>query len=560
MDRNLLRKAAPIGLVCIFCLLSPAAQADFPHGAVVSDSAIASEAGLEILKAGGNAIDAACATALALGVVDPYASGLGGGGFALTYVASKRQVFALDFRERAPLKLSSAISSWPSQSALSIGVPGEVAGLFELHKNWGHLPFSKILKPAERLSRGFHVSDRLAKQLEDDQARFPASATALHRALFSQKGPFKPGARVSRPNLYKTLVRLRKEGPKAVYRGPIAHTIVRTVEGQGGWVNLEDLANYAPRHRIPLVTEFKGKKVYLMPPPSAGGVILAQSLSLVETPSTRWPKKAPGLWGDPSALHITAEALKHGFATRARWLGDPDFVKIPIDHLLSPQVLQDLAKNIHPDKVFDPDDYGVKKRAVESPAKDAGTAHVSVVDREGNAVALTTTINLEFGSRIVAGNTGILLNNELDDFTFADAKGDIFALAGSDHNRPAPGKRPLSSMSPTIVLDETGVFLVTGAAGGPRIISSTLQLLLDVLVFETAPDGAVAGPRIHHQWMPMNLEYEPALSPEVRAVLSRKGHKLIERKPIGKANLIVRGNHGWQVGAEPRSAGSASGH
>lgn len=520
---------------------------------------MASAAGVEILKAGGNAVDAACAMALAIGVVDPYASGLGGGGFALSYIASKREVFALDFRERAPMGRLPTMSSWPSQSARSVGVPGEVAGLFALHRKWGRLPFSRVLKPAKRLSRGFTVTDRLASQLAADQARFPATTAHLHQALFGQPGPIKRGTRVMRSQLHKTLVRLQKEGPNAFYRGDIAQAIVQAVNGVGGSITLEDLASYAPKERIPLVAEFLGKKVYLMPPPSAGGVILAQALAFVEKPSTTWRKNAPGLWDEPMALHAAVEALKHGFATRARWLGDPDFVKVPINHLLSPQVLQDLAKTFLSDQVQPHDSYGVQKPTARASAKDAGTAHISVVDRDGNAVALTSTVNLEFGSRIVAGETGILLNNELDDFTFSDSKGDIFAIAGSDLNQPGPGRRPLSSMSPTLVLDENGVFLVVGAAGGPRIISSTLQVLLDVLVFATAPSAAVASPRVHHQWEPDILEYEPALAPQARAILSQKGHKLTLRETIGKANVIVRGAHGWQVGAEPRSAGSARG-
>jgi gamma-glutamyltranspeptidase/glutathione hydrolase len=533
------------------------------RAAVASDSAAASAAGVWALEHGGNAVDAACATALALGVVDPFASGLGGGGFALVYLAKARKVVALDFRETAPAALSGEDGAKPiaPQSGRSVGVPGEPRGLTELVRRFGRLPFSRCTRPALRLAQGFAASAWLARQIQDEMERHPSSAPALMARLFAVKdgspGKIRAGDRVARPSLARTLSRLARLGADAFYRGDIAKEIVEATRAAGGVLTTEDLAGYATVERTPLETKLVGRRIVTMPPPSAGGVILVEALGVLSHRiATRPPDWQPQ---SPAYLHVVTEALKHGFADRARYLGDPDFVTLPLDHLLDPAYHDELSARIRPDQVLDHDAYGTKSALPAQGARDGGTAHISVVDQEGNAVALTTTINLEFGSRIVAGDTGIVLNDELDDFTLAAGRADVFSLAGATANLAAAGKRPVSSMTPTLVLGDRGVELVTGAAGGPRIVSATLQIVLDVLVFGLTAQQAIATPRFHHQWEPDFLFYEPGLPPDAVLAVEKTGQKTMLRLDIGKANVIVRTPDGFDAAADPRSGGAALG-
>ena len=574
------------------------------HAAVASDSRVASAAGVEMLKSGGNAVDAACATALALGVVDPFASGLGGGGFALVYLADSGKAVALDFRETAPAALTAQAIGGAGirpQSGLSVGVPGEARGLGELVRRFGRLPFARCVEPALRFSRGFSVSPWLAQQIRDEIERNPTSGPDLVAKIFAVDRQaatrLRAGARVSRPALAATLKRLRREGPEAFYRGEIASDLVTETATAGGVLSLADLAGYAPLERQPLATDFLGHRVLAMPPPSAGGTIMVEVLGILANRAAEWQGQASP--ASPTYLHELAEALKHGFADRARFLGDPAFVRVPLEHLLDARYHQELARRIQTMRVLAHDAYGTAAKRPTEAARDGGTAHVSVVDQAGNAVALTTTINLEFGARIVAG--GIVLNDQMDDFTFATcgeppsfarrvpsreaarsageagrgagAEGsetlpgfpcqrqpDVFSLTGGDANRPAPGKRPVSSMSPTIVLGDRGVELVTGAAGGPRIVSATLQILVDVLAFGLDARRAVAAPRIHHQWEPDILYYEPELPSETVRALESRGQRPQPRLDIGKANAIVRSRAGLEAAADPRSGGAPAGY
>jgi gamma-glutamyltranspeptidase/glutathione hydrolase len=297
--------------------------------------------------------------------------------------------------------------------------------------------------------------------------------------------------------------------------------------------------------------------VMLMPPPSSGGIIIAQALDIVGEHVAKGEVNGglePGEY-----LHLVAEALKHGFADRARYLGDPDFVTLPLDRLLDPAYHRELAGRVRPNGVLPHEAYGTPFPRNTAPARDAGTAHLSVVDQEGNAVALTTTVNLEFGAHVVAGDTGILLNDELDDFTPAPGRSDVFSLPGAAANVPEPGKRPVSSMSPTIVVGEHGVEMVVGAAGGPRIISATLQLLLDHLLLGMTAKQAMEAPRIHHQWEPDVLYYEAALPSALVRALDSKRHQTKSRPDVGKANLILRAEAGLEAAADPRSGGAAAG-
>ncbi len=516
-----------------------------------------------MLRAGGNAVDAACAAALALGVVDPFASGLGGGGFALVYLAKTGKTVALDFRETAPAALSArwgGETGIPPQSGLSVGVPGEPRGLAALVRRFGALPFSRCVEPALRLARGFAISPWLAQQIGEEVERNPTSGLDLLAKIFSidrqAATRLHAGDRVARPGLAATLERLRRKGPMAIYRGELARAIVRAVSASGGVLALRDLAGYKPLWRQPLATTFLGHRILTMPPPSAGGTIIVEALGILANRAADWKRQSGPL--SPAYLHDLAEALKHGFADRSRFLGDPAFTRVPLDHLLDARYHRELALRIQPNRVLAHDAYGTPAKRPTEPPRDGGTAHVSVVDAAGNAVALTTTINLEFGARIVAG--GIVLNDQMDDFTTAPERPDMFSLTGSSANRPAPGKRPVSSMSPTIVLGEHGVLLVTGAAGGPRIVSATLQILLDVVAFGLDARQAVAAPRIHDQWEPDVLSYEPGLPDEVVRALEGKGQQPKPRQDIGKANVIVRSRGGLDAAADPRSGGEPAGY
>lgn len=530
------------------------------RAAVASDSQIASEAGAEILRTGGNAVDAACATALALGVVNPFASGLGGGGFALVYVAATGQTVVLDFRESAPAGLTPArlgSAGIAPQSALSIGVPGEPKGLSEMVRRYGALPFSRCVAPALRLAQGFEVSPALARQAQAEIERHPSSGAKLIAAIFSidekAAAEMKPGHRVARPALAATLRQLSVRGAEAFYSGRIAQSLERAVARHGGVLSLADLRRYRIARRAPIETRFRGRRVLTVPPPSAGGPILIESLGILSTHQDVWQTASDPM--QPIYLHAVAEVLKHGFADRARFLGDPAFVKVPLDVILDPGKQASLPLDLQ--HVLPHERYGNMPATHGVPVHDAGTAHISVIDDAGNAVALTTTINLEFGAGIVA--SGIVLNNELDDFAPAPQRPDVFALTSGRGNQAAPGKRPLSSMTPAIVIGEAGVEAVLGAAGGPRIVSATLQVLLDVLVFGLSPDKALALPRIHHQWEPDVLSYETGLPEASLRALERKGQKPMPHSAIGKVNLIVRSAAGLDAASDPRGGGRPAG-
>jgi gamma-glutamyltranspeptidase/glutathione hydrolase len=525
---------------------------------------LAARAGVEMLRAGGNAVDAACATVLALGVVHPFASGLGGGGFALVYRASEGKTTVLDFRETAP-------RGWrpsPGQGAVitprsgaSIGVPGEPAGLAELIRRFGALPFSRCVAPARRLARGFPASPWLVQQMKDELARHPDAAPSRFAQIFDlagrRAGAVRAGDRLTRSRLARTLAKLERQGAKAFYQGPIAQAMANAAAAAGSQLTVDDLAAYRPVERTPIEAHWRGRRILLPPPPSAGGVIIAEALGILAARADLAKASGPL---SPPYLHLLAEATKHGFADRARYLGDPDFARPPLAHLLDPAYHLELAARIDPDGVRPHASYGTPAPAPTPAARDAGTAHVSVVDKAGNAVSLTTTINLEFGAGVVAGETGIVLNDELDDFTPAPGLADVFALSGGAANRPAPGKRPVSSMTPTIVIGDNGVEMVVGAAGGPRIVSATLQILIDVLSFGRSAHEAIDAPRIHDQWEPDVLYYEPGLDAGVVRALGGRGHHTESRLDIGKANAIVRSRGGLDAAADPRSGGKPAGY
>jgi gamma-glutamyltranspeptidase/glutathione hydrolase len=537
------------------------------HAAVASDHPLASAAGAAVLKAGGNAIDAACATALALGVLHPEGSGIGGGGFALVYVAKEKKVHALDFRERAPaavtaalyLKDGKAVAGLSKEGGLAVGVPGEVAGLGEMVKRWGKKSFGACVDPAQKLAaKGAPASWRLAQAIAALTKDHPPADPVFAKMFLGPNMPKEKDV-FKRPELAATLAKLRAGGPGAFYKGPIAAEIIKAVAGAGGVLTAEDLASYAPVERAPIEARHRGLRVLTMPPPSSGGVALVETLGILEArypTAGDLPKDGPE---SPAYLQTLAEAFKHAFADRARFLGDPDFVTMDLAKLTSPAYAAELAKRVRPDGVLPSDAYGTLGPPAAA-LKDGGTTHLSVIDAAGNAVSLTTTINLSFGARLVAGKTGIILNDEMDDFVMQVGVPNAFGLIGNEQNLVAPKKRPLSSMTPTLVMDGDAVEVAVGGAGGPTIITATTEVLLDVVDWKMNAQAAVVAPRIHTQWFPEALGVEPPVPPSTIAALSRSGQKVKPVPMIGKVNVLVRAGGGIDAASEPRSPSGPAGY
>ncbi len=530
---------------------------------MASDHTAASAAGVELLRAGGNAVDAACATALALGVVNPHASGIGGGGFAIVYLAKEKKTHVLDFREQAPAAIRSELYFKDGKPAreliqrggLAVGVPGEVRGLAELVRRHGRRPFSACVRPAERLAHRFSASSRLAQVVAAPENQAPDRQAFLHQ-IFTFKQPLRAGDTVRRPALAATLRQLRTSGPEAFYRGPIAREILAAVKASGGVLSADDLEHYTVIDRQAIETDYRGYRVLSMPPPSSGGIVIAEALGVL---SQRVPDPKQFARGSSAYIHLLAETLKHGFADRARLLGDADYVKVPLDKLLDPAYHRELAGRIDAEKVLPAEKYGMGGGS-PPPPRPGGTAHLSVIDAEGNAVALTTTVNTWFGAHLLAGRTGIVLNNQMDDFSIAANTPNAFGLVGSAQNAVAPGKRPLSSMSPTVVLRDGAVKMVVGGAGGPTIITGTLQVLLNVLDHGLDAQAASAAPRMHHQWVPEVLALERDIPRDVVEALEGRGHKVEARDTLATVNVIVRTDQGLEAAAEFRSGGGPAGY
>ena len=567
--------AIPVALL-LAPLVSPAtvraaSPAPFigPHAAIAADHPAASRAGLEALKAGGNAVDAACATALALGVTVPHSSGIGGGGFAVVYLAKEKKVVTLDFREKAPAAIKAEMyfkdgkpdPKLSRRGGLAAGVPGEVRGLSELVRRWGKLPFSACVKPAEKLAKaGTPLTEDAADVINGDGKR-DAEMTAFLGQVFALNRPFvlpvKVGEVVRRPALAATLAKLRTGGADAFYNGPIADEIVKATAAAGGVISRDDLRAYNAVERAPLSTSYRGLRVVSMAPPSSGGIAVIEALGILDA-KMKDPPKGPGRFSS-AYLHTVTEALKHAFADRARHLGDPDFVQVPLAKLTDPAYHRELAARIDDQHTLKPERYGMPT-APAQPPRDGGTTHLSVIDADGNAVALTTTVNLGYGSHVIAGSTGIILNDQMDDFAIAPDTPNAFRLIGNEKNAVAPGKRPLSSMSPTIVLDGDKVKLAVGGAGGPTIISGTLQVLLNVVDGKLDAQAASSAPRIHHQWSPDVLGLEPELPRDVIDGLEKRGHKTSARGHICSVNVVVKTEAGVEAATEYRRGGAPAGY
>lgn len=536
---------------------------------VTSAHPLASEVGLSILKQGGNAVDAATATTLAISVVEPFSAGIGGGGFLLFRQASTGNIKALDFREKAPRKATATMyldaqgKVRPNASTngyLAVGVPGTIAGLAEVQQRYGRLPWSAVVRPAIALAeQGFVVSDRLSQNTQLRLDVFKTNPAAL--AIFAPYGkPLTPGERLVQRDLGRTL-RTVAQDPKQFYTGSIAKAIAQDMRLNGGFITLEDLKTYKPTWRNPVCSTFRQMQVCSMPPPSSGGVHLIQLLNLWSgTNLDRQP------WHSPDALHFMTEAMKIAYADRAIHLGDPGFVKVPVTALINPayanlrrsEISMGRARAATQVKAASPEMIGRFLSKTES----TETSHLTVVDQDRNAVSLTFTVNLNFGAGVVAAGTGIILNNEMDDFAIAPNTPNAFGLVGNQANAIAPGKIPLSSMTPTIVTENGKLKLAVGSPGGSTIITTVFQILLNSLVYKMDAGKAVSAPRIHNQWLPDQLRFEKGgLNAVTLNALKARGQVLEGRSPWGNANMIVVSpDNTLQGAADPRGEGAAQGY
>ncbi|HLV93684.1 MAG TPA: gamma-glutamyltransferase [Candidatus Acidoferrales bacterium] len=572
----------------------PARALREPKGMVVSDEKLASDAGVEIMKRGGNAVDAAVAVAFALAVVEPQAGNIGGGGFMLVRMANGREGF-VDYRETAPAGASRNMYLRPDgtvdpkasiEGYRAIGVPGTVAGMaLALHK-YGTMTLGQVMQPAIRLAaNGFPVSAGLAGLLRESQAmaKFPVS----HRIFQRDGNYYATGDIFKQPELAATLQRIAKDGPAEFYRGRTAHDLAQDMKAGGGLITLADLEHYEPKIRHPLEKTYAADghkwEVVTSPPPSSGGVVTIEALNILQT----IPLKS---WADPESVHWVVEAMRRAFADRAMYLADPDFEKLPVAQLTSECYADSLRATIDPAKASSSqdvaaDDPGILKKAspscakassaslVPPPDKDAlamalaetvegHTTHFSVVDAAGNAVSNTYTINNYFGSGVTSTD-GFLLNDEMDDFTSHPGSPNMFGLIQSENNAIAAGKRPLSSMMPTIVLRDGKLSFVTGSPGGPTIISATLLSVLNWMRLGMGAQAAINAPRFHEQWMPAAVVMEPTVPASVVQGLESRGYQIVPRRMwLGKVEAIgIDPANSERLGApDPRRGGAAAGY
>jgi gamma-glutamyltranspeptidase / glutathione hydrolase len=551
-----LAQVAPVARVAP---IPPAQTILARNGMVVAQEQRAARIGVEILDRGGNAVDAAVAVGFALAVTYPRAGNIGGGGFMVIHLAKTGEDIAIDYRETAPaaatetMFLDASGEADPKKSrdsALSIGVPGTVAGLALAHAKYGsgNLPLAELIAPALTLARnGVEIVDDIADTLPQAQARIARWSSSAPVFLNSDGHVLMPGQDLLQPDLAITLRTIAAEGPKGFYEGPVAEKIVASVRKAGGIMTTEDLKNYSAVVRTPVRGNYRGYDIISMPPPSSGGVHLIEMLNILET----YDMAALGA-GTPQSLHLLVEVLKRAYADRAAFLGDPDAVKIPISGLLSKKYAASLRATIG-DKATPAADIKPGRPDIY---EGDNTTHFSVIDRDGNAVSNTYTLNFSYGVGLVAEGTGVLLNNELDDFTAKPGTANAYGLIGYTSNLPGPRKRPLSSMTPTIVMKDGKPVLITGSPGGSRIISTVLQVIVNAIDFRMPIDAAVSAPRLHHQWQPDEAIVEPGFAPDVLDELTRRGHKIVPVPPLTAVNSIAITAEGYVGAADRRTRGS----
>lgn len=547
-------------LVCVGVGTCAFGESVATNGMVASGNPFATQAGVNALKSGGNAVDAAVAVGLTLGVVDGHNSGIGGGCFMLIRRANGEFV-AIDGREKAPasatrdmfIRDGKADTKLSQTGALASGVPGEVAAFDYAIKKFGRKKFSDVLLPAAKLAEdGFPLNSGYASRLianSNELASFPASRTIFfHEGKLPGRGDV-----LKQADLGATYRAIAKEGSDWFYRGSFAKATETWMKANGGLLTAADFAAYQIQMREPIRTKYRGYDIVNFPPPSSGGVHVAQMLNILQSFDLK-------SMDEVSRYHVIAEAMKLAFADRAFWLGDPEFVKVPRG-LVSTEYALTLSAKIDKAHAIVVPEHNTPPNAYSDVYGDKHTTHFSVVDAEGNWVACTATVNTGFGSKVVVPGTGVLLNNQMDDFSAQPGVANFFGLVGAEANAVAPGKRPLSSMSPTIVLKDGNPVIALGAAGGPKIISAVLIEIVRMLDLGETPQQAVSGPRIHQQWSPDELMVEKALPQAVQDALAARGHK-IKEIPAGSTSQIVARSadgKGFVGAADPRGGGSAAG-
>jgi gamma-glutamyltranspeptidase/glutathione hydrolase len=527
---------------------------------ITSQGTVSSQAGLEMFRQGGNIIDAAVAVSFAISVERPQSTGIGGGGFLIFWEKKTAQSYVIDFREVAPLKGHSKMFLKPDGSVdpmksiygpHAVAVPGLVRGLWELHQKFGKLPWAKTIAPAIRLAEeGLPVYPHLVDAITEESPRLKADKDAAKIFFMPDGSVPKVGHKLVQKDLGKTLRIIAKKGAAGFYEGPVARSMAQTVRAAGGILSEQDLKEYRPKERTPIIGEYNGFKIISMPPPSSGGTHVVQILNLLE-------KQKLSQWGPqhPETYHRIATAMQISFADRAKYMGDPDFSPIPSEQLSSKSYAEAMQKYFTYKAV--PSSEFPLAKIPDGPTE---TTHFTLADSEENIVVSTQTINGWFGSGLVARGTGIVLNNEMDDFAQAVGASNLFGAIGGDKNLVAPKKRPLSSMSPTLVLKDNKPFLALGTPSGTRIISCVAQTMLNVLEFRLPLYDAVAATRIHHQWQPEEIRMERPFAPQhVFDDLEKRGHK-VKRQGLGcQIQAIQRVGDQWVGVSDPRGEGLAIG-
>jgi len=534
------------------------------HGMVVTTDELASQVGVDILEAGGNAVDAAVAVQFALAVVNPEAGNIGGGGFMVVRMASG-EAAALDFRETAPLAATRDMfldeRGNPTDRSvvghLAVGVPGSVAGMWEAHLRFGSLPWADLVAPAIGLAEGFPVRQRFLNSLDPEMVRALSAYEASAAQFLTRDGrPPAVGDTLRQPDLASTLRRIGALGPDGFYRGETADLIVTEMERGGGIITHEDLERYRAAWREPVRFDYRGHTILSMPPSSSGGVTLAEIANIVEGFDL-----ASLPWHGPRMIHLYAEAWKRAYADRNHWLADPDFVDMPVERLTSKEYAATRRAEISLERATPSSEIGP---GLVDPPEREHTTHYSIVDGSDNAVAVTTTINSWYGSKVTVAGAGFVLNNEMDDFTSKPGAPNQYGLVQGEKNAVAPGKRMLSAMTPSIVLTPSGrLRMVTGTPGGATIITTVFQSISNVIDYGMGVVAAVNAPRVHHQHLPDQIGYEPGgLDPSTVTELRAMGHTMVERSGMsGDVQVIVIAEDGTRMGwSDPRRGGRAMGY
>ncbi|MFO1519578.1 MAG: gamma-glutamyltransferase [bacterium] len=502
-----------------------------PHDVAATAHPLASEAALEIFRKGGNAIDAAVAAAFALNVVEPQNSGMGGGGFMMIYLARAKEVVVLDYREVAPAMADEEVfrkqSSQKGEAAAA--VPGFLKGMAYALQHYGRLPLKDAMAPAVRLAeKGFPVSPILAKRMKENEGCL-GKYESSKKIFFRDGRILKEGEEWSQQDLAKSFKAVASKGPSVFYEGEIARAIDRLMKEKNGLLRLQDLKNYTLKRREPLHLSYHGYDLALMPPPSAGGILISEMLQIIQDdPLQKWG------WASPREAHLLSEAMRVAFYDRARFLGDEDFVKVPKEELVSPAHAKEWRSKMRLDRK-------ISERELENSSpvesRESHTTHASFVDREGNVVAMTNSLNLLFGSCVIVPGTGILLNDHMDDFSIG-REANAFGLAPGELNRMKPGKRPLSSMSPTLVFKAGRPVLALGSPGGPTILTNVFQVLINRIDHGFSLEQAVEKPKLNHQYLPDVLQYETGYPETARKALEKMGYRLEERKSWGNVQAV----------------------